>query len=139
MAHIRRTTAVLALALTLTLTGVATARAATDPVVSLERTLLARYPGVAGPLLGSAPYRAKELRVIYTLGAVSVWFQSKADRAPTCSAARGNDVPLRSAILRQVMPDADSVRFWASRGVSPARATSTFRAGILRACTFRGG
>jgi hypothetical protein len=116
-----------------------TATSATDPVASLEKTLLTRYPGVAGPLLGSAPYKAKELRVIYTLGAVSVWFQAKADRAPTCVAARGNTIALRSAILRQVMPDDDSVRFWASRGVSPARATSTFRAGILRACKLRGG
>lgn len=138
MARIRRTTAVLALALTLTAAATATA-AATDPVASLEKTLLTRYPGVAGPLLGSAPYRAKELRVIYTLGAVSVWFQARADRGPTCVAARGNTTALRSAILRQVMPDDDSVRFWASRGVSPARATSTFRAGILRACKLRGG
>lgn len=112
---------------------------ATDPVVQLEHTLLKRYPGVAGPLLASSPLEARGLRVIYALGAVSVWYQARADRRPTCVAARANTAALRDAILGQVMPDAGSVRFWASRSISPARATSAFRAGILRACALRGG
>ena len=113
--------------------------AGADPVVQLERTLLKRYPGVAGPLLASSPLKARGLKVLYTLGAVSVWYQTRPDRRQVCVAARGNTAALRNAILGQVMPDRESVVFWASRRISPARATSAFRAGILRSCRIRGG
>lgn len=113
--------------------------ASTDPVVQLEKSLLKRYPGVAGPLLATSPLKGRELKVIYTLGAVSVWFQRRADRAPACAAARANSAALRDAITGRIMPSADDVRFWASRGVSPVRGVDAFRRGIMRACAIRGG
>lgn len=115
------------------------AGAASDPVARLERTLLTRYPAVAGPLLGSSPYRSRALRVLHASGAVGVWFQARADRRPVCVAARANSVALRNAITGQIMPSAGDVRFWAARGVSPARGVDAYRRGILRACAIRGG
>lgn len=114
-------------------------RAATDPVAKLEQTLLRRYPAVAGPLIASSPFRSRGLRVLYVSGAVSVWFQAPADRRQVCAAARVNGIALRDAITGQVLPTADDVRFWASRGISPTRAVEAFRRGIVRACTLRGG
>jgi hypothetical protein len=113
--------------------------AATDPIVQLEKALLKRYPAVAGPLLTSGPYTHRGRRVLYTWGAVSVWFQTSADRGPACSAARVNSTPLRDAILGRIMPNPADVRLWASRGISPESGADAFRRGILRACRIRGG